>query len=138
MLWWIWASQVVYNVRFRRKDWVHRIFAILQFGVFGTLATFTRNFNIFAGLKVSDVTGHLDNPVDFKLSTNDFNSVFASSLRQERLPILNAKGISIVLGFSRLFLLVQYAIGQSLGRFHRCRLSDSVIDDSVRIFWFRK
>jgi hypothetical protein len=90
---------------------VHRVFAILQFGVFGTMATFTRNFNIFAGL-LTDDSQPPDTPVDFQLSTTDFNSVFASSLREERLPVLNAKGISIVLGFSRLFLLTQYAIGQ--------------------------
>lgn len=104
---------------------MHRIFTILQFGIFGTLSAFTHNFNIFVGLLSDD--SQPQNPPNFGLNVTDFNSVFASSLREERLPVLNAKGISVVLGISRLFLLIQYAIGQWLTWLHHCYTSESSV-----------
>jgi len=54
LVWWIWASQTIYNVRFRTRDFMHRSFAVLQFVIFGTMATFTSNFSIFSGILPDD------------------------------------------------------------------------------------
>ncbi len=45
-------------------------------------------------------------------STND--DIAAAAYRNNRLPTLNARGLSIVMALSRLLLLVQYIIGEQL------------------------
>jgi len=109
LVWWIWASQTIYNVRFRTRDFMHRTFAVLQFVIFGTMATFTSNFSIFSGILPDDSQTPV-NPVQFQLSNITFNDVFATGLREEHLPVLNARGISLVMAFSRLLLLFQYLL----------------------------
>ena len=96
---------------------MHRTFAILQFVIFGTMATFTSNFSIFSGILPDDSQTPV-NPVQFQLSNVTFNDVFATGLRQEHLPVLNARGISLVMAFSRLLLLSQYLLGLSLQPTH--------------------
>jgi hypothetical protein len=90
---------------------MHRIFAILQFLIFATMATFTSNFNVFSGL-LGGSSQTSSNPVDFQINNTDFSSIFASSLRDERLPVLNARGISVTMACSRLLLLMQYVVGE--------------------------
>lgn len=41
-VWWIWVTQVAYNLRFRQVDWLHRLWVFLQLIVFGALAAFTK------------------------------------------------------------------------------------------------
>jgi hypothetical protein len=91
---------------------MHRIFAVLQFGILASMATFTSHFNIFFGLMSDNQLDPPPTPVNFQVGT-DFNSLFAWKLRARRLPVINAKGISIVMGFSRLLLFTQYLIGES-------------------------
>lgn len=92
---------------------MHSIFAIFQFAVFGAMATFASNFNIFFGSLSGDSQAPV-NPVQFQINNTDFSSVFASTLRKERLPVINARGISMVMACSRLLLLIQYLVGQLL------------------------
>jgi hypothetical protein len=92
---------------------MHRIFAVLQFSILASMASFTSHFNIFFGLMQDNRLDVPATPVNFQLGT-DFNSVFAWKLRSRRLPVINAKGISIVMGLSRLLLLTQYLLGESV------------------------
>ena len=89
---------------------MHRIFAILQFVTLATMATFTSNFSIFSGILQDDSRTPI-NPVQFQINNVTFNDVFVSGLREERLPVFNARGISFVMAFSRLLLLFQYLLG---------------------------
>ncbi|KAI5116749.1 hypothetical protein M0805_001607 [Coniferiporia weirii] len=109
MVWWVWASQVAYNVRFRQSDWLHRIFVFLQLLIFCALAAFTNNFDVTNGI--------LNNTQQQNLLTElqlaDFSSqqdIAAANFRNNRLPTLNARGISLTMAFSRLVLLAQYAL----------------------------
>ncbi|THU99852.1 hypothetical protein K435DRAFT_936902 [Dendrothele bispora CBS 962.96] len=46
IIWWTWASQVAYNVRFRQPDWFHRVMIFPQVFAFCALPAFVENFNI--------------------------------------------------------------------------------------------
>ena len=109
-VWWIWASQVAYNMRFRQADWLHRIWTFAQLIVFSALAAFTKDFNITDGLK-HDPEGEQANNIFVQLG-GDKSALDASAFRNERLPRLNAKGISVVLAISRIVLLVQYLVSE--------------------------
>ncbi|THU76297.1 hypothetical protein K435DRAFT_900956 [Dendrothele bispora CBS 962.96] len=112
LVWWIWASQVAYNVRFCRADWMHRLFVFLQFFVFCGLAAFTRNFDITNGI-IDD--SQKENAAD-TLAQQSFQDDMAVPLlkarnyRNKLLPKLNFRGISIVMALSRLLLLIQYSV----------------------------
>ena len=109
MVWWIWASQVVYNAHFRQADWLHRFLVFLQLMVFCCLAAFTNNFDVSNGLAPNDDDAVI---ASLKLGEGyDSSQVDAARFRQDRLPRLNAKGISISLALSRLLLLSQYVMG---------------------------
>jgi hypothetical protein len=94
---------------------MHRIFAVLQFGILASMASFTNHFNIFFGLIPDNQSGLPASPVNFQVGTN-FNSSsgFAWKTRAGKLPVINAKGISFVMGASRLLLFVQYLLGESV------------------------
>ncbi|KAL5476702.1 hypothetical protein ACEPAI_2888 [Sanghuangporus weigelae] len=107
MVWWVWASQVAYNVRFRQADWVHRFFVFLQLFVFCALAAFTNNFNVFSGLRQDTIDEGLE--LKFNVDSGDEALVNQVKRIRLRLPTLNARGVSIIMAFSRLVLLAQYA-----------------------------
>ena len=118
LVWWVWASQVAYNVRFRQSDWLHRIFAFFQLVVFCALAAFTNNYDVTNG--IVDDSREEKKLMDIQMA--DFYSaqdVAAANFRNNRVPTLNARGISLTMGFSRLLLLVQYLLGE----YHRLLLS---------------
>ncbi|CUA71621.1 Cytochrome bd-II ubiquinol oxidase subunit 2 [Rhizoctonia solani] len=46
LVWWMWVSQVSYNIRFYSNDWVHRICIFFQFCVFAALAAFTSGLDV--------------------------------------------------------------------------------------------
>ncbi|KAL5506911.1 hypothetical protein ACEPAH_6367 [Sanghuangporus vaninii] len=109
LVWWVWASQVAYNVRFRQSDWLHRIFAFFQLVVFCALAAFTNNFDVTNG--IVDDSDEEKKLTDIQMA--DFYSaqdVAVANFRNNRLPTLNARGISLTMAFSRLLLLVQYLL----------------------------
>jgi low temperature requirement protein LtrA len=112
LVWWIWASQVAYNLRFRQSDWLHRIFVFLQLGIFSALAAFTRKFDITAGL-LPDDDQTLTDSLMLQLG-DDQNNLEATQFRDDRLPRLNARGVAMTMALSRLLLLVQYAVGENV------------------------
>ncbi|KAF5335607.1 hypothetical protein D9758_017258 [Tetrapyrgos nigripes] len=112
LVWWVWASQVAYNVRFRQSDWLHRAFIFFQVFVFCALATFTSDFDITNG--ISDQR-KADQQVEHFEQADPFNSVTKPSqdvqkFRENRLPTLNLRGIAMTMAWSRLLLLVQYLV----------------------------
>ncbi|KAL5484798.1 hypothetical protein ACEPAI_7440 [Sanghuangporus weigelae] len=128
LVWWVWASQVAYNVRFRQSDWLHRIFAFFQLVVFCALAAFTNNFDVTNG--IVDDSNEAKKLADIQMA--DFYSaqdVAAANFRNNRLPTLNARGISLTMAFSRLLLLVQYL----LAFFHALRHTRESAGEESRV-----
>jgi hypothetical protein len=110
LVWWTWASQVAYNVRFRQADWLHRLFVFLQLLVFAGLSAFTNSFDVTDGLRENR-----DELLIEQLQLADFRTqsdIHAAKFRNERMPTLNARGISMVMALGRLLLLVQYGLGK--------------------------
>lgn len=93
-------------MRFRQADWLHRIWVFAQLIVFCLLAAFTKDFDVTSGL--------LNNPdeaaADQILTKQGFD-LTGTKFRGSRLPRLNAKGVTVAMGVSRLLLLLQYTIG---------------------------
>ncbi|KZP30533.1 hypothetical protein FIBSPDRAFT_926382 [Athelia psychrophila] len=108
-VWWIWVAQVAYNMRFRQADWLHRLWVLCQLIVFSALCAFTSDFDITFGLTGSDPTEALREQLMVELG-NDNGRLAAQTFRNERLPRVNARGISMVLALSRLLLLAQYVV----------------------------
>lgn len=110
LVWWIWASQVCYDVRFTKADWVHRLSVFLQFIIFCALAAFTKDFDI--GYLLSPSATAEQQVVEEIQSIGGFSEeqISAAQFREDRLPTLNARGISLVMMFSRVLLLVQYLL----------------------------
>jgi len=73
------------------------------------MSAFTSDFNVFSGL-LQDSEDKLTGPVNFNINQPDINSVVLSSLKRDRLPSLNAKGISITMACSRMLLFIQYGV----------------------------
>ncbi|KAH7338462.1 hypothetical protein B0J17DRAFT_718118 [Rhizoctonia solani] len=46
VVWWLWASQVLYSINFYTDDWFHLAFIFLRMGVFGMLTATTRGYDI--------------------------------------------------------------------------------------------
>ena len=110
-MWWIWASQVAYNVRFRQSDWLHRFFVFLQLLVFCTLAAFTKGFDVTNGV----IDNVQEQNILTQLKFQDFLSqidIEVQNYRNDRIPTLNARGISMTIALSRVVLLAQYVIGK--------------------------
>lgn len=113
LVWWVWASQVCYNVRFRQSDWLHRVFVFLQLLVFCALAAFTNNFDITNGI-ANDAK---EQNQMLQLQLSDYYTqadIAVANYRNGRLPTLNARGISITMAFSRLILFAQYALSTQI------------------------
>ncbi|THU93357.1 hypothetical protein K435DRAFT_861588 [Dendrothele bispora CBS 962.96] len=113
LVWWIWASQVAYNVRFRRADWMHRFFVFLQFFIFCGLAAFTHEFNITSGVVDDTQEENEADALEREAFQDDqFTLPFleGQKYRDNLLPKLNFKGVSIVMALSRLLLLIQYSV----------------------------
>ena len=113
-MWWVWASQVAYNTRFRQADWLHRMFIFFQVFVFCALAAFTDNFNITNGIvddskeqrRISQLETSAMGGREFAEPLLD-----VQNFRDGMLPTLNVRGISVTMACSRLLLLVQYSTG---------------------------
>ena len=101
---------MAYNMRFRQADWLHRMWTFAQLTVFSALAAFTRDFNITDGLYKNPEQQQADDILT-QLG-NDKSALAAVAFRNDRLPRLNAKGISLVLAISRVVLLTQYLVGE--------------------------
>jgi hypothetical protein len=95
-------------MRFRQADILHRIWVFLQLTVFSALAAFTKDFDITNGL----VPDREQNETEKLIAGLDGSAAVAFKYRQDRLPLLNARGVSMVMALSRLLLLAQYLVGE--------------------------
>ena len=98
-------------MRFRQADWLHRIWTFAQLIVFSALAAFTKEFNLTDGLRKNPDQEEA-NKILSQLPGSDSSAIAAIAFRNDRLPRLNAKGISLVLAVSRVVLLVQYLVSE--------------------------
>ncbi|QRW10054.1 Serine/threonine-protein kinase [Ceratobasidium sp. AG-Ba] len=106
MVWWMWVSQVSYDIRFYSNDWFHRIFVFLQLCVFGALSAFTNKFDVtaFVGPKNDDPFEALL----FKLTGMSPAQQAAQETADDRYPQNAFIGIAFIIGVSRLLLFIQY------------------------------
>ena len=82
-----------------------------QLIIFSALAAFTRDFDITSGI-AQDPDAALVDAISTQAGLEDQNGLVASHFRYNRLPLLNARGVSITMAFSRLLLFLQYAVGE--------------------------
>ncbi|CAE6444835.1 unnamed protein product [Rhizoctonia solani] len=98
--WWLWVSQVSYNVDFYTDDWFHLLFVFMQLLVFGALAATTRGY---------DVTNYiLHSPGSPVLETYDITTISPSRYAAEHLTKTSLQAITFVVALSRILLLVQH------------------------------
>ncbi|CAE6410393.1 unnamed protein product [Rhizoctonia solani] len=60
VVWWLWASQTLYNIHFYTNDWVHLLSIFVQLIIFGVLAATARGYNVGAYIVRSDEPDTLD------------------------------------------------------------------------------
>ncbi|KZO92555.1 hypothetical protein CALVIDRAFT_540830 [Calocera viscosa TUFC12733] len=48
IIWWVWASQTMYDVHFQANDWLHRIFKCMQLAAFAFVGATSGNFTPFS------------------------------------------------------------------------------------------
>ncbi|GAB1524678.1 hypothetical protein RhiTH_007832 [Rhizoctonia solani] len=98
--WWLWVSQVAYNVDFYTDDWFHLIFTFLQLLIFGALAATTRGYDVRNYI--------LRSPGSSELETYDIITINPERYSTERLTKISLRVITFVLAMSRVFLLIQH------------------------------
>ncbi|KAH8078062.1 hypothetical protein BXZ70DRAFT_690236 [Cristinia sonorae] len=107
LVWWVWASHVIYNARFREYNWPNRVFLFLQLLVFCAFAAFTSGFNIENGIADDSADQRILDGLRLDQGW-DNSTIIAQAAREDRIPVLNERGISMVMATSRLLVLVQY------------------------------
>jgi hypothetical protein len=78
--------------------------------VFSALAAFTRDFDITNGI-AANPDAALADTLFTQAGTEDQDGLVASHFRSDRLPLLNARGLSMTMAYSRVLLLLQYSVG---------------------------
>ncbi|TCD69104.1 hypothetical protein EIP91_008746 [Steccherinum ochraceum] len=117
LVWWIWASQVAYNARFRKFNWPHRVFLFFQLLVFCAFAAFTNNFDIENG--IVDDSSTAQELSQLRQDEGYSNSVIsAAAFTENRTPVLNIRGLSMTMAFSRILLLAEYLYAWGVGKKH--------------------
>ncbi|QRV79656.1 low temperature requirement protein LtrA [Ceratobasidium sp. AG-Ba] len=98
--WWLWVSQVFYNVEFYTDDWFHLVFIFLQLLLFGALAATTQGF---------DITNYiLHSPGSDNLETYDIETITPERYAAERLAKISVRVIMLAISISRAMLLIQH------------------------------
>ncbi|KZP30448.1 hypothetical protein FIBSPDRAFT_108590 [Athelia psychrophila] len=105
-VWWVWIAQVAYNMRFRQADWFHRIMVFVQLIVFSAMAAFADQFDITNGIANNPDQAQAESLLS--AAGYNKNELDAQNFRNTRIPLLNARGISMAMALSRIVLLVQY------------------------------
>ncbi|CAE6397844.1 unnamed protein product [Rhizoctonia solani] len=98
--WWLWVSQVAYNVDFYTDDWFHLIFTFLQLLIFGALAATTRGYDVRNYI--------LQSPGSSQLEPYDITTISPERYSAERLTKISLRVITFVAAMSRVFLLIQH------------------------------
>ncbi|KAG9123172.1 hypothetical protein FRC07_000150 [Ceratobasidium sp. 392] len=106
MVWWMWVSQVSYDIRFYSNDWFHRIFVFLQLCIFGALSAFTNKFDVTAYVGADDNDPFED--ILSGLSGVSEAQRAATRVAGERYPQIAFIGIALIIGMSRALLCIQY------------------------------
>lgn len=75
------------------------------------MAAFAGNFDITAGLSGEKAEQSAEQLVLNITTPNNIQDVEAEYVQKQRLVVLNARGISVVMGLSRLLLLLEYSVG---------------------------
>ncbi|QRV94295.1 low temperature requirement protein LtrA [Ceratobasidium sp. AG-Ba] len=98
--WWLWVSQVFYNVEFYTNDWLHVVFTFLQLLLFGALAATTQGF---------DITDYiLHSPGADNLETYDIKTITPERYGAEVLTKISTQVIMLAISISRVVLLIQH------------------------------
>ncbi|CAE7146740.1 unnamed protein product [Rhizoctonia solani] len=102
VVWWLWASQALYDTNFYTNDWFHLAAIFLQLGIFGLLAATTRGFDVTAYILHSPgMPGTLDPIAMADITDPDrFNS--------EMTARVSLRVIAFSIAMSRVILLIQY------------------------------
>ncbi|QRW20611.1 low temperature requirement protein LtrA [Rhizoctonia solani] len=102
IVWWLWASQVLYDMNFYTNDWFHFAAMFLQLGVFGLLSAATRGFDVTVYISHSPgMSGELDpKPMEDITDPSRYNS--------EMTARVSLRIIVFSIAISRLILLIQY------------------------------
>ncbi|KAH7098613.1 hypothetical protein BKA62DRAFT_712265 [Auriculariales sp. MPI-PUGE-AT-0066] len=88
MVWFMWAQQVVYHTRYYADDAYHRFVLVIQFLLFGDIASYTSDFDISMGIQ------------PYGPSAQDEGI--------ERYQIRGFRVLSLIFFISRFLLMVQY------------------------------
>ena len=100
IIWWVWSSQSLYDVRFETRDVVHRIYKLFQLSVLAFLASYSARFDIFISLPIDSLT------VDSHAGTD--LTLLPSELTEDGLNAF--RGIFMTLFVSRIILASQYLL----------------------------
>ncbi|CAE6529179.1 unnamed protein product [Rhizoctonia solani] len=102
VVWWLWASQVLYDANFYTNDWFHFAAIFLQLGIFGLLAATTRGFDVTTYILQSPgLPGILDpKPMSEITDPDRWNS--------EMTAWVSLRVIAFSVAMSRVILLIQY------------------------------
>ncbi|CAE6374929.1 unnamed protein product [Rhizoctonia solani] len=110
--WWMWASQVLYNVDFYSNDWFHLLFIFLQLLVFGALAATTRGFDISNYI--------LHSPGSSDIHVYDIMTIEPERYKAERLAKVSIRVITFMVRLTWLLKVLIYAkLTSKQGRFPR-------------------
>ncbi|TCD65037.1 hypothetical protein EIP91_003316 [Steccherinum ochraceum] len=107
LIWWVWASQVLYHARFREKDWIHVIlYFVCQLAIFMSFTAFTSNFDVEDGIAMESTDDTLDG-LRHAQGWTPF-AVLAQHVRDMRIPVRSMRGISMTMALSRVMILIEY------------------------------
>ena len=108
MIWWVWASQVLYHARFRERDWVHVIlYFVVQLAVFISFTIFTSNFNVTDGINDGSTDDIMINQLRQQEGWSSL-AITAQNIRAMDIPTRSIRGISMTMALSRVMLLIEY------------------------------
>ncbi|KZO92553.1 hypothetical protein CALVIDRAFT_530040 [Calocera viscosa TUFC12733] len=119
IIWWVWTSQVLYDVRFQSNDWLHRIFRFLQLGTFAFIGIGSKDF---------DPSNIL--PPDIAATPED------QAMQSE--GWIAFKSISVAYALSRVLLAVQYLHTAYITRRHKRLLTlliPAMMSSASAILW---
>ncbi|CAE7060715.1 unnamed protein product [Rhizoctonia solani] len=104
VVWWLWASQTLYNVHFYTNDWLHLLLIFLQLIIFGLLAATTRGYDVTAYIMHSPGISTL------KSNLTIADMVDPDQYQADRLAEYSLRVIALTLAISRTLLWIQHGI----------------------------
>ncbi|KZT53868.1 hypothetical protein CALCODRAFT_511148 [Calocera cornea HHB12733] len=112
IIWWVWASQTMYDVHFQANDWLHRIFKCMQLAAFAFVGATSGNFTPFSVLGNDEL---------------DPESILADS------QATSWKGVAIAYAAGRFILVLQYLLVAV--RFMFPKLGAQLYGNHRHLFW---